>query len=138
MALAPSDFGAAVQGLDPTQKLLTEMLVEWADRRAAWRQALPATGRVPRLGPALRLTVLGTAGTGKTHTAKIAISEVRRRFRSYNSVVTMAFAGVAAGNLGSGATTIAFSTRTMRLRPKISLGIDWMSLSTSSRPWNWW
>ena len=50
--------------------------------------------------------VLGTAGTGKTHTAKIAINEVRRRFWSFDSVVTMAFAGMAAANLGSGAKTI--------------------------------
>ena len=106
MASAPSDFGAAAQGLDPTQKLLAEVLVEWAGRRAAWRQALPAATGSARIGPSLRLLVLGTAGTGKTHTAKIAINEVRRRFRSYDSVATMAFAGVAAANLGSGATTI--------------------------------
>ena len=40
MASAPSDFGAAVQGLDPTQKLLAEVLVEWAGRLAAGCQAL--------------------------------------------------------------------------------------------------
>ena len=101
-----SDFTAAADGLDPTQKLLTEVLVEWAGRRAAWREALPAATGPARIGPSLRLTVLGTAGTGKTHAAKIAINEVRKRFQSYGSVVTMAFSGVAAANLGSGATTI--------------------------------
>ena len=106
MAARPGDFSAVVKELDPTQKILAEMLVEWADLRMAWRQALPAATGVARIGPPLRLVVLGTAGTGKTHTAKIAINEVRRRFRSYDSVATMAFAGVAAANLGSGATTI--------------------------------
>ena len=106
MASAPSDFGAAAQGLDPTQKLLAEVLVEWAGRRAAWRQALPAATGSARIRPSRRLLALGTAGAGKTHTAKIAINEVRRRFRSFDSDATMAFAGVAAANLGSGAKTI--------------------------------
>ena len=106
MAAAPADFSQVVKELDPTQKILAEVLLEWADLRVAWRQALPAATGAARIGPPLRLVVLGTAGTGKTHTAKIAINEVRRRFRSYDSVVTMAFAGVAAANLGSGATTI--------------------------------
>ncbi len=101
-----SDFSAAAQELDPTQRLMAELIVEWAGYRAAWRQALPAAKGSDRVGPSLRLAVLGTAGTGKTHTAKVAINEVRRRFRSYESVATMAFAGVAAANLGSGATTI--------------------------------
>ena len=99
MAARPGDFSAVVKELDPTQKILAEVLVEWADLRMAWRQALPAATGVARIGPPLRLVVLGTAGTGKTHTAKIAINEVRRRFRSYDSVATMAFAGVAAANL---------------------------------------
>ena len=106
MAAAPVDFSQVVKDLDPTQKILAEVLLEWADLRVAWRQALPAATGAARIGPPLRLVVLGTAGTGKTHTAKIAINAVRKRFRSYDSVVTMAFAGVAAANLGSGATTI--------------------------------
>ena len=32
---------------------------------------------------------------GETHTAEIAINEVRKRFRSYDSVAAMAFAGAA-------------------------------------------
>ena len=80
MAAAPADFSAVVKELDPTQKVMVEVLVEWADLRMAWRQALPAATGAARLGPPLRLLVLGTAGTGKTHTAKIAINEVRRRF----------------------------------------------------------
>ena len=106
-----SDFNAAAQELDPTQTLMAELIVEWAGYRAAWRQALPAAKGPDRIGPSLRLAVLGTAGTGKTHAAKVAINEVRRRFRSYESVATMAFSGVAAANLGSGATTI------LRLHP---------------------
>ena len=106
MAAAPVDFRQVVKDLDPTQEILAEVLMEWADLRVAWRQALPATGGVPRIGPALRLTVPGAAGTGKTHTAQIAINQARKKFGSYDSVLTMAFSGVAAANLGSGARTI--------------------------------
>ena len=106
MASAQSDFSAAARTLDPTQKLLAEVLVEWAEKRVAWRQALPASTGGASSGPLLRLAVLSTAGTGKTHTAKIAINEVRRIFKSYDSVLTLAFSGVAAANLGSGASTI--------------------------------
>ena len=105
------------------------------DKRVAWPQALPAAKEAARIGPPLRLAVLGTAGTGKTHTAKIAINEVRRRFRSFDAVLTMAFAGVAVANLGSGATTIdRISTRIMRRSPKISLEISWTSSSTFWKP----
>ena len=67
MAAAPPGFDT----LDPTQRLLSQVLVEWADKRVAWRQALPAATGAARIGPPLRLAVLGTAGTGKTHAAKI-------------------------------------------------------------------
>ena len=111
MASAPSDFTASSQELDPTQTLMAELIVERAGYRAAWRQALPAATGPARIGPSLRLAGLGAAGTGKTRAAKVAINEARRRFLSYESVATMAFAGVAAANLGSGATTI------LRFRP---------------------
>ena len=101
------------------------MLVEWAGRRAAWRQALPAATGAARIGPSLRLLVLGTAGTGKTHTAKIAINEVRRRFLSLDSVVTMASAGVAAVNLGSGAKTIDSISTNVGDAALILLEIGW-------------
>ena len=87
---APADFDTMKQDLDPTQKLMVEMLVTWADKRLEWRQALPAIAGASKTPPSLRLAVLGTAGTGKTHTAQVAIKEVRRRLKSYDSVVTMA------------------------------------------------
>ena len=58
--------------------------------------------------------LLGTAGTGKTHTAKLAIQKARRTFESFESVLTVAFSGVAAANLGDGARTVdsVFHTNT--------------------------
>ena len=47
-----------------------------------------------------------TAGFSKTHTAKVAIRQVRRLFGRYRSVLTLAFSAVAAANLGGGAQTI--------------------------------
>ena len=52
------------------------------------------------------MLLLGRAGTGKTHAAKMGITEVRLLLESYDSVLTMAFTGVASANLGSGARTI--------------------------------
>ena len=52
------------------------------------------------------MLLLGTAGTGKTYTAKVGITEVRLLLGSYESVLTMAFSGVASANLGTGARTI--------------------------------
>ena len=52
------------------------------------------------------MLLLGTAGTGKTYTAKIGITEVRLLLGSYESVLTMALSGVASANLGTGARTI--------------------------------
>ena len=45
--------------------------------------------------PKLQLLLLSTAGTGKTHTAKIGITEVRIALGSCDSVLTMAFSRVA-------------------------------------------
>ena len=108
-------FEVRRQTLDPTQTLCADMIVKWAKQRVDWRQDMLAEcggsgahskTHESRFGPKLRLMVLGTAGTGKTYTAKLAIDEVRRQFGSYESVVTMAFSGIAAANLGAGATTI--------------------------------
>ena len=102
-----ADYATRTHGLDPTHMSLVDVLVEWAQKRSRWkshpagRQALPA-----HLPPQLRLLVLGTAGTGKTHSAKIGINEVRLTFGSYDSVLTLAFTGVASANLGSGSRTI--------------------------------
>ena len=64
------------------------------------RQSLTAPPRP------LRLLLLGTAGTGKTHTAKAFIAKARHTFGRFESVLTLAFSGVAAANLGDGASTI--------------------------------
>ena len=74
------------------------MPVKWHARKARLCQ--------PKMPPKLRLLLLGTAGTGKIHTANIAITEVRTILGSYDSVLTMAFTGVASVNLGTGARTI--------------------------------
>ena len=56
--------------------------------------------------PSLEFLLLGTAGTGKTHTAKAAITYARLLFQNFRSVLTLAFSGVAVVNLGSGSCTI--------------------------------
>ena len=98
--------------LDPTQRLVVDVIAEWAEQRVAWTNAHLST-RGPStasqsvglagqsLPPRLQVLLLGTAGTGKTHTAKIAITEVRLQLGSYESVLTMAFSGVASANLGT-------------------------------------
>ena len=56
--------------------------------------------------PELQFLLLGTAGTGKTHTAKTIVTQVRQLFQDFHAVLTVAFSGVAAANLGSGSQTI--------------------------------
>ena len=93
--------------LDPTQKLMYERIASWAESKQRWlhgrRNNAPGFACAP---PVLRMLLLGTAGTGKTHTAKLAIRQVRRIFGRYGSVLTVAFSGVAAANLGGGSRTI--------------------------------
>ena len=100
---------ANVDTLDPTQFLAYSLVAEWSRERVAWleRQSLAAP-------PELRMVLLGTAGTGKTHTAKLAIAKARRTFGSFDSVLTVAFSGVAAANIGDGARTLdsVFHTNT--------------------------
>ena len=115
---------AEINALDPTQRLVVEVIAEWAEQRAEWKKARlpkesrPSSTRGPSsasqavgvagqaLPPRLQVLLLGTAGTGKTHTAKIGITEVRLLLGSYESVLTMAFSGVASANLGTGSRTI--------------------------------
>ena len=92
---------AEITKLDPTQRLVVDVIAEWAKQRAKWTNAVG-----PALPPRLQVLLLGTAGTGKTHTAKIAITKARLLLGSYESVLTMAFSGVAASNLGTGSRTI--------------------------------
>ena len=99
-----SDFATRIASLDPTQKMVVDMLKEWAEKRLEWK-SLPV-GADPCHPPPLRMLLLGTAGTGKTYTAKAGITEARLMLESYDSVLTMAFTGVAAANLGVGSKTI--------------------------------
>ena len=106
---AAEGYLGRVQGLDPTQKLIVDVMAEWAQKRKEWTSTYIRPGsakRSPPLPPKLRLLLLGTAGTGKTHTAKVGITEVRIALGSYGSVLTMAFSGVASANLGTGSRTI--------------------------------
>ena len=117
-SLSAGGYEERVKGLDPTQKLVVDVVAEWAMNRGTWKNQNPArpSRRLkkgpgsdrppPQLPPSLRMLLLGTAGTGKTHTAKVGITEARIILGSYDSVLTMAFSGVASANLGTGSRTI--------------------------------
>ena len=106
-AASLNELDLEVSRLDPTQRLLYEHIASWAQSKQTWLNGrwnnAPAFVCAP---PALHKLLLGTAGTGKTHTAKLAIRKARRVFGRYNSVLTLAFSGVAAANLGGGSRTI--------------------------------
>jgi hypothetical protein len=85
-----------LRALDPTQRLVYDVVHEWAQREQ----------RTPGTHPPLRLVVLGTAGTGKTFTTKCAVAAARLAFGDFDAVAMVAHTGVAAANMGSGATTI--------------------------------
>ena len=106
-AESAKDLQRQVDSLDPTQKLVYSYISSWAARRQSWlvdgQGAASASGYA---GPELRLLLLGTAGTGKTHTAKLCMRNARQAFGRYDSVLTVAFSGVAAANLGGGSRTI--------------------------------
>ena len=103
------ELARRVDTLDPTQLVVYRRIAEWAASRLAWvgRSKPPAKSRIAyEPPPTLRLLLLDTAGTGKTHTAQIAVAHVRRALGSFRSVLTVAFSGVAAVNLGGGARTV--------------------------------
>ena len=106
-AASLNEFEFGVGRRDPSQMLLYERIASWAQRGQTWlngrQNNAPAFACAP---PALHMTRLGTAGTGKTHTAKLAIRKAREVFGQFNSVLTVAFSGVAAANLGGGSRTI--------------------------------
>ena len=116
-----SDSSDDVKSLDPTQLVAYQLLHEWADKRQAWCQSQSLAAP-----PSLHLLLLGTAGTGKTLTAKLAIAKARRTFGSFHSVLTVAYSGVAAANLGDGARTVdnTFSTQTQNTLRTILRGRD--------------
>jgi hypothetical protein len=82
---------AAVHTLDPTQHEAYQIVADWARRRFQWEAAPDSVS-----APCLEFLLLGTAGTGKTHTAKTAITDLRLLFQHFRAVLTMAFSGVAA------------------------------------------
>ena len=90
--------------MDPAREIVAGALKEWAEKRLEWRST---PGRAaPRPPPALRLLLLGTAGAGKTHAAKVGIAEVRLLLESHDSVLTVAFTGFVSATLGTGPRTI--------------------------------
>ena len=96
-----------VRRLDPTQKLLYDHVTSWARAKKEWLHNCRINlDEVENPPVPCQVLLLGTAGTGKTHVAKLAIQESRRIFGSFSSVLTVAHSGVAAANLGGGARTI--------------------------------
>ncbi len=81
-----------------------DVVAEWAPKRLEWRQRKRSESLTAP--PRLQLLLLGTAGAGKTHTAKVSIRKVRRMLGRFDSVLALAFSGVAAANLGGGARII--------------------------------
>jgi DNA replication protein DnaC len=85
-----------IAALDPTQRMVYDVVKQWSEKE----QALPGRDEP------LRLVVLGTAGTGKTFTTKSAVAAARLAFGDFEAVAMVAHTGVAAANMGCGATTI--------------------------------
>ena len=52
---------------------------------------------------ALRMLLLGTAGTGKTATVRASIGEIRYQLGNFNAVLMTTHTGVAASNMAAGA-----------------------------------
>ena len=103
-----------IAALDPTQRQAFEIIKTWATRRAEYNaqpQASLTQAQRSNL-PRLNMFLSGTAGTGKTHTAKTAILQARLLLGGYDKVLVVAHAGIAAANLGEGATTIDSVFRT--------------------------
>ena len=89
---------------DPMQRLVCDVVAEWARKRLEWRPRKRSESLTAP--PLLQLLVLGTAGTGKTHTAKVSRRKVRRMLGRFDSVLPLTFSSVAAANLGGGSRTI--------------------------------
>ena len=98
--LSTSEREVNLEDLDPTQRFAADIAVKWAD---AWmedseyeRQGLPPKP--------LNMVWLGTAGTGKTETLKACLRHWETT--GFGKVRIAAFTGVAASNVGQGATTL--------------------------------
>ena len=78
----------SLESLDPTQKAFAEMAQQWF------------TGQRPHF----RAILLGTAGSGKTTTVKALLRDLKQR--GLRKAALVAYTGVAASNMGSGARTL--------------------------------
>ena len=116
-----NNLAQQVETLDPTQHEAFAVIQEWARERLQWRQQ---PRRNWEKAPQLRMLLLGTAGTGKTHTAKAAVMGARRILGSFDAVKMVAHTGVAAANLGGGATTIDSLFRTQEAEDLSSEALD--------------
>lgn len=118
LAASAEGYRARVQGLDPTKKLIVDVMVEWTNNRNEFTTIYNTpgfAGRSPRLPPTLELFILGTAGSGKNHAANLGVTEVRIASGPYGSVLAMACrGGVASGNLEAGSRTIGNIFHTSR------------------------
>ena len=110
-----------VESMDPTQHEAFAHIQEWARDRLQWRQQ---PQRKLAEAPKLRMLLLGTAGTGKTHTAKAAVMGARRILGSFDAVKMIAHTGVAAANLGGGACTIDSLFQTQQVDDLSSDALD--------------
>ena len=86
--------------LDPTQRRVCEDVEKWAS------EACMADQKNGVMPAPLRMLLLGTTGTGKTVTLQSAVTGARLAFGSVDSVRMVAHTGVAASNMGPGASTI--------------------------------
>ena len=91
--------------LDPTQKVAYEVVTEWAADVQHRKERPIADPKGERVDP-LDFLLLGTAGSGKTHTVKCIVQRVREIFHTYDAVLACAHTGVASANIGGGASTI--------------------------------
>ena len=96
--------------LDPTQRVAYDVVTQWALRMVGWRRELavdpPSSEEMAGWRERLDFLLLGTAGSGKTHTVKCIVQRVRQIFRNYDAVLACAHTGVASANIGGGASTI--------------------------------
>ena len=98
---AESKLNKAIASLDPTQLEAYKTIADWAQQRYDKRNVPDSV-----IDSGLQFLLLGTTGTGKTHTSKARIATVRHLFQDLHAVLTVAHSGVAAANLGSGSQTI--------------------------------
>jgi hypothetical protein len=102
---AAAILATSVACLDPTQKVAYEVVTEWAADTQRRKERPFADPKCEHVDP-LDFLLLGTAGSGKTHTVKCIVQRVRQIFHTYDAVLACAHTGVASANIGGGASTI--------------------------------